>query len=94
VSPEDNIPVGKPVPRIDSFEEIESGGPDLAEDEKAWPVATFRARADLFEEIEPAIPSEADTEASERTPPGATTRSRWNTCERARTTRRVAGWSR
>lgn len=34
MSLEDNIPVGKPVPRIGSFEEIEPAGPDLTDEEK------------------------------------------------------------
>lgn len=73
--PEDNIPVGKPVPRIDSFEELEPAGPELTDEEKAWPVASLRARADSFEEIGPAISSEVGTEATDRTSPGAAPRS-------------------
>ena len=58
---EEKFPVGKPVPRIDSFEEVESAGPDLTDEEKAWPVAALRARADSFEELE-ARQADAGTE--------------------------------
>jgi hypothetical protein len=58
---EENLPVGRPVPRTDSFDEIELAGPELTDEEKAWPVAVLRARADSFEEIE-ASQGDAGTE--------------------------------
>lgn len=48
------LPVGAPVPRVDSFTEIEADGPPLSDEERAWPVVALRARGDSFEVSEPA----------------------------------------
>lgn len=58
MTPDDKFPVGKPVPRIDSFEVIEVAGPELTDEEKTWPVAAVQARTDSFEVIGEAIPAE------------------------------------
>lgn len=46
---EDKFPIGRPLPRIDSFEVIEAAGPDLTDEETAWPVVALQARTDSFE---------------------------------------------
>jgi hypothetical protein len=51
--PEDKYPVGKPVPRIDSFEEVESASPELTDEEKSWAVVSLQARNDSFETLPP-----------------------------------------
>jgi hypothetical protein len=57
VSLEDEVPVGKPVPRIDSFETVEPAGPDLTDEEKAWPMASLQVRSDSFEAVAAAPPT-------------------------------------
>ncbi len=53
MTPDSDLPVGRPVPRINSFEVIESAGPTLTDEEKSWPVAALQARIDSFEVLEP-----------------------------------------
>jgi hypothetical protein len=52
MNPEDEIPVGVPAPRVDSFEVIEPAGPSVTEEEKPWPVGTAQVRMDAFEVVE------------------------------------------
>ncbi|MBX9624568.1 MAG: hypothetical protein K2X82_12240 [Gemmataceae bacterium] len=51
--PEDEWPVGRPVPRIDSFEVIEGDCVvPLTDEEKTWPVGRPVPRIDSFEVID------------------------------------------
>lgn len=56
MSADELYPTGTPIPRVDSFEVIEPGGPELTDEEKAWPVVALHPRSDSFEVIEPAQP--------------------------------------
>lgn len=54
---EDKFPMAQPRPRIDSFEVVEPSGPELTDEEKAWPVVALQARTDSFE-----VPSSSPNE--------------------------------
>lgn len=51
MTPEDEWPVGQPVPRDDSFEVIEGGAVELTDEEKAWPVGRPIPREASFEVV-------------------------------------------
>jgi hypothetical protein len=48
-------PEDRPVSRSDSFEVLAPDGPELTDEEAAWPVASVRARADSFEVSHPEV---------------------------------------
>lgn len=49
MKPDDELPVARATPRSDSFEELTPDGPELTDEEAAWPVAAVRARSDSFD---------------------------------------------
>lgn len=49
---EENLLIGRPQPRIDSFEVVVPDGPELTDEEKTWPVVLPIVRTDSFVLIE------------------------------------------
>ncbi|MBP3960318.1 hypothetical protein J8F10_34250 [Gemmata sp. G18] len=50
---DEKYPAGTPIPHIDSFEVVEADGPELTDEERAWPVVALQPRIDSFEVIDP-----------------------------------------